>query len=63
VARMCRQLAVSRTGYLQWRTRAPNPRAQAQATLPAAGAETPPLALKATSRSRVATVAPRVKSG
>ena len=35
VARMCRQLAVSRTGYLQWRTRVPSPRAQAQATLDA----------------------------
>ena len=35
VSRMCRQLAVSRTGYCQWRTRAPSPRAQAQATLDA----------------------------
>jgi len=35
VARMCRQLDVSRTGYCQWRLRAPNPRARAQATLDA----------------------------
>lgn len=29
---MCRQLAVSRTGYCQWRERVPSPRAHAQAT-------------------------------
>ena len=33
VARMCRQLGVSRTGYCQWRTRPPSPRAQATAAL------------------------------
>ena len=33
VARMCRQLGVSRTGYCQWRTRPPSPRAQANAAL------------------------------
>jgi len=35
VARMCRQLAVSRTGYCQWRTRPPSQRAQANAVLDA----------------------------
>lgn len=35
VARMCRQLGVSRTGYCQWRTRPPSPRAQANAALDA----------------------------
>jgi len=35
VSRMCRILAVSRTGYCQWRTRSPSPRAAAQATLDA----------------------------
>jgi transposase InsO family protein len=35
VARMCRQLGVSRTGYCQWRTRPPSPRTQANATLDA----------------------------
>jgi putative transposase len=33
VARMCRQLGVSRTGYCQWRVRPPSPRAQANAAL------------------------------
>ena len=33
VARMCRQLRVSRSGYCQWRTRLPSPRAQANAAL------------------------------
>jgi hypothetical protein len=32
---MCRLLAVSRTGYLQWRCRAPSTRAQANARLDA----------------------------
>jgi putative transposase len=35
VARMCRQLEVSRTGYLQWRRRAPSVRAMANAALDA----------------------------
>jgi putative transposase len=35
VTRMCRQLEVSRTGYSQWRTRAPNDRSIANATLDA----------------------------
>ncbi len=35
VARMCRQLGVSRTGYCQWRTRPPSPRAQGNAALDA----------------------------
>ena len=35
VARMCRQLAVSRSGYLQWRRRAPSPRAKANTALDA----------------------------
>jgi putative transposase len=35
VARMCRQLEVSRTGYCQWRTRAPSERSMANATLDA----------------------------
>lgn len=35
VTRMCRLLAVSRTGYCQWRVRAPSERAQSQATLDA----------------------------
>ena len=35
VSRMCRLLAVSRTGYLQWRRRAPSARAQANARLDA----------------------------
>jgi putative transposase len=35
VARMCRQLGVSRTGYCQWRTRAPSARSTANATLDA----------------------------
>jgi putative transposase len=35
VARMCRQLQVSRTGYCQWRVRAPSVRAVAQAALDA----------------------------
>ena len=35
VARMCRQLEVSRTGYCQWRTRAPSERSTANATLDA----------------------------
>lgn len=35
VARMCRQLAVSRTGYCQWRDRAPSARSTAQAVLDA----------------------------
>jgi len=33
--RMCRQLGVSRTGYCQWRTRAPSERSIANATLDA----------------------------
>jgi putative transposase len=33
VTRMCRQLGVSRTGYSQWRTRAPSDRAMANAAL------------------------------
>jgi putative transposase len=33
VTRMCRQLDVSRTGYSQWRTRAPSDRAMANAAL------------------------------
>lgn len=33
VTRMCRQLEVSRTGYLQWRGRAPSPRTVANAAL------------------------------
>jgi len=32
---MCRQLAVSRSGYLQWRRRAPSPRAKANTALDA----------------------------
>lgn len=35
VTRMCRQLGVSRTGYCQWRTRAPSHRAMANAALDA----------------------------
>jgi transposase InsO family protein len=35
VTRMCRQLGVSRTGYCQWRTRAPSDRAIANAALDA----------------------------
>jgi putative transposase len=35
VTRMCRLLAVSRTGYLQWRRRPPSARAQANARLDA----------------------------
>lgn len=35
VTRMCRQLGVSRTGYSQWRTRAPSERALADAALDA----------------------------
>jgi putative transposase len=35
VTRMCRQLEVSRTGYSQWRTRAPSDRSIANATLDA----------------------------
>ena len=35
VTRMCRQLEVSRTGYLQWRRRPPSPRAMANAGLDA----------------------------
>ena len=35
VSRMCRLLAVSRTGYLQWRRRPPSARAQANARLDA----------------------------
>jgi putative transposase len=35
VARMCRQLEVSRTGYLQWRERAPSARAVANTALDA----------------------------
>ena len=35
VARMCRQLEVSRSGYLQWRGRAPSPRALANRVLDA----------------------------
>ena len=35
VARMCRQLGVSRTGYCQWRGRPPSPRTQANAALDA----------------------------
>ena len=35
VTRMCRQLGVSRTGYCQWRTRAPSERAMANAALDA----------------------------
>lgn len=35
VARMCRQLRVSRTGYCQWSTRAPSERSQAAAALDA----------------------------
>lgn len=35
VTRMCRQLGVSRTGYSQWRTRAPSDRAMANAALDA----------------------------
>lgn len=35
VVRMCRQLAVSRSGYLQWRRRAPSPRAMANTALDA----------------------------
>jgi len=35
VTRMCRQLEVSRTGYSQWRTRAPSNRSIAKATLDA----------------------------
>jgi putative transposase len=35
VTRMCRQLEVSRTGYSQWRTRAPSDRSMANATLDA----------------------------
>lgn len=35
VTRLCRLLAVSRTGYCQWRSRKPSERARAQATLDA----------------------------
>ena len=35
VARMCRQFGVSRTGYCQWRTRAPSNRSMANAVLDA----------------------------
>jgi putative transposase len=35
VSRMCRLLAVSRTGYLQWRRRPPSARAQANGRLDA----------------------------
>jgi len=35
VARMCRQLGVSRTGYCQWRTRPPSERSMANAALDA----------------------------
>lgn len=35
VARMCRQLGVSRTGYCQWRVRPPSPGAHANAALDA----------------------------
>jgi putative transposase len=35
VTRMCRQLEVSRTGYSQWRTRAPSNRSMANAALDA----------------------------
>ena len=35
VTRMCRQLGVSRTGYCQWRTRAPSDRSMANAPLDA----------------------------
>ncbi len=35
VARMCRQLEVSRTGYYQWTTRVPSNRAMANAALDA----------------------------
>lgn len=35
VSRLCRVLSVSRTGYCQWRVRAPSRRAQANATLDA----------------------------
>jgi putative transposase len=35
VTRMCRQLGVSRTGYCQWRTRAPSDRTMANAALDA----------------------------
>ncbi len=35
VTRMCRQLGVSRTGYCQWRTRAPSERSMANAALDA----------------------------
>lgn len=35
VARLCRQLGVSRTGYCQWRKRAPSERARANAALDA----------------------------
>ena len=35
VTRMCRQLGVSRTGYSQWRTRAPSDRSMANAALDA----------------------------
>lgn len=35
VTRMCRQLGVSRTGYCQWRTRAPSDRAMANTALDA----------------------------
>ena len=46
VTRMCRLLEVSRSGYCQWRTRAPSDRAQANAALDAAVA-----AVHAASRS------------
>ena len=35
VTRMCRQLGVSRSGYCQWRTRAPSDRSMANAALDA----------------------------
>ena len=35
VARMCRQLGVSRTGYCQWRTQPPSERSMANAALDA----------------------------
>ena len=38
VSRMCRLLAVPRTGHLQWRQRPPSARAQANARLDARGA-------------------------
>ena len=46
VSRMCRLLAVSRTGFLQWRRRPPSARAQANARL-----DTQVAALHAASKS------------